>query len=113
MTEKRAAIRVRPIKTITMAVAQGARPPWHGIVEDISEGGARVVSDAAPPAGQWVGVALSFPREPQVFEARARLVWLSRGTGNLLSWGVQFSPVPELRRAQLLSLIGRAGALAR
>ena len=80
VTEKRAAVRVVPTRAVTIALATGGDERLaYGVIEDISCGGARVVSDTAPPVGQWVGVALSFPREKQLFETRCRIVWLRPG----------------------------------
>jgi c-di-GMP-binding flagellar brake protein YcgR len=103
-------VRIVPHEAITVAIENSGRGRSYGVVANISEGGACVLTDASFPVGESLQLELSFFREPQVVPATARIVW-SSGNPEIgaLRYGLQWLPASEGHR--LKTLIERAGAV--
>ena len=87
------AVRVVPQRAITVTIETPPRAPSYGVVANISEGGACLLTDSILPLGETVSVELAFFREPEIVPAAGRVVWSS---GNLnvgaVRSGVEWSP---------------------
>ena len=114
--ERRATDRFKPVKAITVTVKPDGGSELLGIVVDISEGGACVVTDTdGIEVGATVELAVSFPDtdEPLVTTGNVRwtrkMRWLqlrSSGQAVSLRYGVHFHPAPG-SGDRLKSLIAR------
>lgn len=89
------AVRVVPPRAITVAIDGPQRNRAYGVVANISEGGACVLTDARLALGESLALELSFFREPQVVPATGHVVWSSgdRSAG-ALRYGLKWSPRP-------------------
>ena len=107
MREKRATDRFKPIKAITVVVeSDDGLPAGFGIVSDISEGGACVISDVGLYVGADVRLALSFPNSRTPFTTPGKLRWIQKDAeGKCIRYGMQFEPGPWTDTDRLKSLI--------
>ena len=109
MKEKRATLRFRPIKAITVAVeSDDGLPAGFGIVADISEGGACLVSDVSLPVGANVTLLMAFPDNRIPFSTPGKLCWVRKDLGSqwmLVRYGIQFELEPWRDSDRLKSLI--------
>lgn len=108
--------RFAPRNSVTVAIHDKEMPFAYGIVTNISPSGACVVTATPLPTGSTVYLKVSFYRRPDMFEAKARVVWSREdhrramaqepqsGQG-LLFHGVQFADVPTAQRARLLQML--------
>lgn len=101
------AVRIVPQKAITVAIENPRRSRSYGVVANISDGGACLLTDASFPVGESLQVELSFFRERQVVPAAGRVVWSSgnRDAG-ALRYGLQWAETAE--DPSLKTLIERA-----
>lgn len=108
---ERSAVRVIPSYPVTVAIEEGGLPVAYGVVANISETGACLLTDADLGIGQEHLVKLSFPRESELLEARVRIVWGQRreGQAGSLRYGLEFYQTPEVR-ARLKTLISPGGS---
>jgi Tfp pilus assembly protein PilZ len=97
--------RVVPRLPVTLAVEQEGMARAFGVVANISEKGACLLTDGSFPVGTSLICALSFPREPQPFRASGRVVWAKPEPSRLVRCGVQFEPGPGLEPSRLSRLI--------
>jgi Tfp pilus assembly protein PilZ len=85
--------RIVPQKAITVAIEGARSGRSYGVIANISEGGACVLTDARIPLGQSLSLELSFFREPQVVAAAGHVIWTSgnRDSG-ALRYGLEWAP---------------------
>ena len=95
--------RVVPQKAITVAIEAPRRDRSYGVVANISQGGACVLTDASLPLGASLELELSFFRELQVVPAAGRIVWTSgnRDSG-ALRYGLQWAGGEDERLRSLI-----------
>ena len=107
MGEKRATGRFKPIKAITVAVeSDDGLPAGFGIVADISECGACVITDASNYVGPNVRLSLGFPNHQTPFSTPGKLCWIRKDAeGNGIRYGVRFEPGPRTDTERLKTLI--------
>lgn len=105
----RGAVRVVPGTAVTVVVETQGIPLAYGVVANISEQGACVWTNGRFKVGERVSLRLSFAREPQPFEANARVVWGEAPTegGYALRYGLEWGPTPETEQSRLKTLIDR------
>jgi len=87
--------RVVPPRAITVAIEGSQRSRAYGVVANISEGGACLLTDASLALGESVALELSFFREPHIVPASGHVVWSSgnRDAG-AVRYGLKWSPRP-------------------
>jgi Tfp pilus assembly protein PilZ len=111
MTDKRRAVRVVPRRAITVAVEDHGLTRAYGVVANISETGACVLTNGTFSVGESLSLQLSFAREPVPLEATGRVVWSGATPDRgVLRYGVQFAETPAPTREQLRSLIAASAA---
>ena len=94
MKEKRATDRFKPVKAITMCLESDAGLPAFGVVANISEGGACVMTDVGAvglDVGADVKLTLSFFPVYQTVLTTGKLCWIQPDR-----CGVQFEPGPRM-----------------
>lgn len=82
---------------MTVALYDGEFPTAYGVVSNISEAGACVVTDKSLENGRLFRIKISFSRIAQVFEIEARIVWCrdeAQSQGAML-YGLQFIGLSE------------------
>jgi Tfp pilus assembly protein PilZ len=106
MTDKRRAVRYVPKRSITVAIDENGVPRAYGVVANISEGGACVLTDGAFEIGERLILLLSLSREPLLVETAGRVVWTrpTRDQG-IVRYGVQWADVSAGVRDDLRRLI--------
>jgi Tfp pilus assembly protein PilZ len=103
-------VRVVPHKAITVAIEGPRRARCYGVVANISEGGACLLTDASLPLGESVVLELSFFREPKVVPATGRVVWRSGSQDSgAVRYGLKWAPASGDDR--LRELIRQAAAV--
>ena len=104
--QNRSSRRLTPRKPVTVAVEHG-EASLYGVVTNISETGACVVTDSTVGQGRIVLLRMSFYRHADLFETQARVVWSGeeRGSSSMRAvlQGVQFT---ELSDRELMKLRG-------
>ena len=94
MKEKRATDRFKPVKAITICLESDAGLPAFGVVANISDGGACVLTDvggAGYSVGADVKLTLSFSPSYQSVLATGKLRWIQQER-----CGVQFELGPRM-----------------
>jgi hypothetical protein len=105
--------RFAPRNSVTVAIHDRDIPFAYGVVTNISPSGACVVTANPLPTGTTVFLRVSFYRQPDMFETKARVVWSRQGGRNekldamegLLFHGVQFAETSTNQRSHLLQLL--------
>ena len=111
MTGERRAVRVVPKRAITVAIDDHGIPRAYGVVANISESGACVLTNGAFQVGEHLLVQLSFAREPAPVETSGRVVWTETTRDRGVSrYGLQWSEVDISKRVHLKTLIGATAA---
>jgi Tfp pilus assembly protein PilZ len=112
MQEKRATDRFKPVKAITVAVeSEDGLPAGFGIVADISEGGACVITDVGLFVGANVRLALSFPNHRTPISTPGKLRWIQQDPNSKnIRYGMKFEPGPWTDEGKLKSLIAEHAA---
>jgi hypothetical protein len=106
MTDKRRAVRVVPRRAITVAIDDHGVPRAYGVVANISETGACVLTNGAFHVGERLSLQLSFAREPTPIETTGEVVWTgATHDRGVLRYGLQWAAVPEESRDHLRTLI--------
>lgn len=99
--------RVVPQQAITVAIDSPRQARSYGLVANISDGGACLLTDASIPLGESLTLELSFFREPQVVPAAGRVVWSSGSrTVGALRYGLKWTGSPEGRLRELIRQAG-------
>jgi hypothetical protein len=117
MTDNRRAVRVVPRRAITVAVADGGLghetglTRAYGVVANISETGACLLTNGVFGVGERLSLQLSFAREPVPFETTGQVVWTgATADRGVLRYGLQFGETPTRTKDQLRSLIASSAA---
>ena len=103
--------RLAPIRSATAAVFQKENRLAYGVLTNVSEKGACIITDSFLPAGARVDLRLSFYERPDIFEAESRIVWNRRGSeeldsaNNFLLHGFEFMYVVHDQRDYLDTLL--------
>jgi hypothetical protein len=102
--------RFAPRNSATVALSHSKTRLSYGVVLNLSETGACVVTEAPlPPLGR-VHLQISFYQQSEIFEARGRVVWSRRGEqlgpqlGGALLNGIHFEEVTAEQRRVLEDL---------
>lgn len=103
--QNRSNLRLTPRKPVTVAVEDGESLPAYGVVTNISETGACVVTDSTVGQGRIVLLRMSFYRHADLFEAQARVVWSGEergaGSSHAVLQGVQFTQLSDRELVKL------------
>jgi hypothetical protein len=105
--------RFAPRNSVTVAIHDSDNPFAYGVVTNISPSGACLVTANPLPTGTTVFLRVSFYRQPDMFETKARVVWSRQGGQDekldtmegLLFHGVQFAETSTNQRSHLLQLL--------
>lgn len=107
--------RLEPTQSATAAVYLGERQFAYGILANVSESGACIVTDNQLEPGADVQLKLSFYEQPKLIETQARVIWNRRGRtedgglAGLLLHGVKFMGVPAQQQTLLTELLRGGG----
>lgn len=110
-TPTRTARRLAPKQSATAAVYQGEVQLAYGVLTNISEAGACIVTDSFLPAGATITLKLSFYQQPELFETSARIIWHRKGAPEDESvpefrlLGMEFVRVPEPDQGRLSEML--------
>lgn len=108
-SERRRSARFVPREPVRVDLEFEEGPVAHGLVADISEGGACVTSEGAPALdGATVLVSLTFAGESQPLPATGRIVWTA-SRERTSRCGLEWTHVGP-HRARLQRLIGTLSA---
>jgi Tfp pilus assembly protein PilZ len=111
MTDKRRAVRVVPRRAITVAIDDHGVPRAYGVVANISETGACVLTNGAFQVGERLTLQLSFAREPVPVETVCDVVWTGATQDRgVLRYGLQWTEASNPKREHLKSLISSSAA---
>ena len=102
---KRKTVRFATTQPLTVAIMKQHQPFGYGVITNISEGGACLMTDAESLSGSFL-VRMSF-YNAEVVETQARAVWTARCEqidGGLACHGVEFLGISE-RDAERLETI--------
>ena len=111
MTDKRRAVRVVPRRAITVAVDDHGLTRAYGVVANISETGACLLTNGTFHVGESLSLQLSFAREPVPLETVGRVVWSGATQDRgVLRYGLQFGDTVSPLREHLRSLIAASAA---
>jgi len=105
-SERRTATRIIPAQPVKVAIETEAYPLTHGVVADISDGGACVWTDAALGIGDDVLLRLSTARQEEM-PAAGRVVWKSLNDAGARRYGIEwtFSGPPRVRLKLLIGTL--------
>jgi Tfp pilus assembly protein PilZ len=104
---ERASVRVNPRTPVRVEIGRPGQPSALGVVSNISDHGACVVTDAQFPIGESLVLQLVFSPETQPFQAAGRVVW-NRPAGELPGaqrYGLQWAHKTGPQHARLRELI--------
>ena len=107
----RSSRRLTPRKPVTVAFQDGETSLAYGVVTNISETGACVVTDSSVGQGRIVLLRMSFYRHADLFETQARIVWSGKERGTFASLpsavlqGVQFTQLTDRELGKLRQLL--------
>lgn len=111
MSDKRRAVRVVPTRAITVAIEDHGLPRAYGVVANISETGACLLTNGTFRVGERLLLQLSFAREPVPMETVGDVVWSgSTQDRGVLRYGVQWADGAIPSREHLRSLISASAA---
>ena len=103
--------RLVPRQSATVAVYRGEQQVGYGILTNVSEAGACIVTDSLMAPGTDLRLKLSFYQEARLFETIARVVWSlegaasDRGFVGLRLHGVRFTVTSTVERSRLSALL--------
>lgn len=107
----RTARRLAPRYSTTAAVYRDDLQIGYGVVTNVSESGACIVTDAALAQGSDLKLKLSFYRVPRLFETAARVVWsrdapeAESGFAGMQLHGVRFTVTSTVERTLLIQVL--------
>jgi hypothetical protein len=111
MTDNRRAVRVVPRRAITVAIDDHGVPRAYGVVANISETGACVLTNGSFQVGESLSLQLSFAREPIPVETVGRVVWAgATHDRGVLRYGLQWAEGSMPDHEHLKSLISASAA---
>ncbi len=108
--------RLVPRQSATVAVYRGDQQVGYGILANVSEAGACVVTDTLMAPGTDLRLKLSFYQQPRLFETIARVVWsreaseAERGFEGLRLHGLRFTVTSTVERSRLVALLQKEDA---
>ncbi len=111
LTQNRSSPRLTPRKPVTVAVQDGETSLAYGVVTNISETGACVMTDTTVGKGRIVMLRMSFYRHADLLETPARIVWSGpeldspHGVPSAVLQGVQFTHLGDRERSRLRDLL--------
>lgn len=111
LAQNRSNRRLTPRKPVTVAVHVGETDLAYGVVTNISESGACVMTDTTVGQGRIVMLRMSFYRQADLFEAPARVVWSGReldsphGVPSAVLQGVEFTHLDDREVSRLRGLL--------
>ena len=90
---ERASIRVNPRVPVRVEMGRPGQPTALGVVSNISDHGACVITDGEFPIGESLVLHLVFSPEEQPFQAAGRIVWIRPGgdTSGAQRYGLQWA----------------------
>ncbi len=103
--------RLTPRKPVTVAVQDGETSLAYGVVTNISETGACVMTDTTVGKGRIVMLRMSFYRPADLLETPARIVWSGpeldspHGVPSAALQGVQFTHLGDREVSRLRDLL--------
>ena len=107
--QNRSSRRLTPRKPVTVALEDGEASRAYGVVTNISETGACVVTDSVVGQGRIVLLRMSFYRHADLFETEARVVWSGEDGGSsstrMVLQGVQFTQLSDRELSKLRTLL--------
>jgi hypothetical protein len=110
-TTPRTVRRLVPRQSATVAVYRGEQQVGYGILANVSEAGACIVTDSLMAPGTDLRLKLSFYEQPRLFETIARVVWSreasasDRGFDGLRIHGLRFTVTSTVERSRLVALL--------
>jgi hypothetical protein len=116
ISSERTVRRLVPRQPATVAVYSGEEQIGYGIVRNLSEAGACIVTESHIEPGTDLRLRLSFYQEPRLFETIARVVWsrvapsTERGFAGLSLHGLRFMVTTTLERSRLLAILEKEDA---
>jgi len=102
--------RLVPRQSATVAY-RGEKQAGYGILTNVSEAGACIVTDSLMAPGTDLRLKLSFYQEARLFETIARVVWSREGAASdrgfvgLRLHGVRFTVTSTVERSRLSALL--------
>ncbi|MGH9319399.1 MAG: PilZ domain-containing protein [Vicinamibacteria bacterium] len=103
--------RLVPRQSATVAVYRADQQVGYGIVTNVSESGACIVTDATLAPGADLRLKLSFYQQPRLFETVARVVWsreataADEGFAGLRLHGLRFTVTSTVERTRLVQIL--------
>ena len=76
---ERSSVRVNPRTPVRVEIGRPGQPTALGVVANISDQGACVVTDSSFPIGESLVLQLVFAPDVQPFQAAGRVVWMRNG----------------------------------
>ncbi len=111
LIQNRASRRLTPRKPVTVAVHVGETDLAYGVVTNISETGACVMTDTTVGQGRIVMLRMSFYRHGDLLKTPARIVWSGpeldspQGVPSAVLQGVQFTHLSGGEATRLQDLL--------
>ena len=108
----RRSARLVPTQSVTVAVLDHGFPFAYGVVTNISETGACVMTDTRVGQGRIVTIRMSFYSHGDLLETAARIVWSDEepgspyGVPSAVLQGVQFTQLTHRKLLRLRDLLG-------
>jgi hypothetical protein len=105
--------RLAPKYAATAAVYSGDEQVGYGVVTNLSEAGACIVTDSRLAPGSDLRLKVSFYEQPRLFETIARVVWTQEkasdgaGLAGLRLYGLRFTVTSTAERSHLLHVLQR------
>ena len=103
--------RLVPRQSATVAVYRADHQVGYGILANVSEAGACIVTDALMAAGTDLRLKLSFYQQPRLFETIARVIWSREASASdgafagLRLHGLRFTVTSTQERSRLVALL--------
>jgi hypothetical protein len=104
---ERSSVRVSPRTPVRVEIGRAGQPTALGVVADISDHGACVVTDGTFPIGESLVLHLVFAPDVQPFQAAGRVVWMRHGgdVPGAQRYGLQWAHRTGPQHARLRELI--------
>lgn len=108
--------RLVPRQSATVAVYRGEQQVGYGVLANVSEAGACIVTDSLMAAGMDLRLKLSFYQQPRLFETVARVVWsreataADQGFAGLRLHGLRFTVTSTVERSRLVAILQKEDA---
>jgi Tfp pilus assembly protein PilZ len=104
---ERASVRVNPKIPVRVEIGRPGQPTALGVVSNISDQGACVITDGQFPIGESLVLQLVFSPEDQPFQAAGRVVWMRNGgdTAGAQRYGLVWAHRTGPQHARLREMI--------